>query len=155
MSADAPTLLRRLSRLGRRDWVDFLRAHWSLLKAGWALRWRRRGGGVSVRTSTADREEPDEGSVDEERARQLSLAVDRASRWGPLRPRCLVRAVALHRLLASAGLDGAEVRVGVERGPDGFAAHAWVDYGGLVLGDAPDSVAKYSTLEGLDVLPRR
>lgn len=156
-SSGGPGFLARIARLDAREWSDFLRAHVAVARAAWAVRWRRRGGGVAVRESSESTRSTSESRIDSrrvERARKLSLAVDRACRWSPLRPRCLVRAVALQRLISSAGLEGGEVRIGVQRDPAGFVAHAWVDYGGTILGDAPESVSGYATLEGLDVLPR-
>lgn len=172
-------VVSRITRLSRREWTDFLRAQWALARATWVLRRRRTGDGVAVRhavpgagredggagvdvggpestngTTGRDREAAGRDREAVGRARRLALAVDRASRWGPLRPTCLTRAVALHDLLVASGLGGGEIRVGVERDRHGFAAHAWVDFEGTVLGDAPESVARYSTLDGLDVLPR-
>ncbi|HEX8692553.1 MAG TPA: lasso peptide biosynthesis B2 protein [Longimicrobium sp.] len=68
-----------------------------------------------------------------ERAVRLARAVDRAAR-GPLRATCLVRAVALHRLLQASGVDGSLVRIGVRAEGGRFAAHAWVEYHGAALG---------------------
>lgn len=90
-----------------------------------------------------------------ERARELELAVERAGRWSPLGPRCLTRAVALQRLLEDGGLEGARVRVGVQRDLNGFAAHAWVEFRGRVLGDSPAGVSRYRRLGDVDVFPRR
>lgn len=65
----------------------------------------------------------------------LARAVDRAARGGLFRPACLVRALALHRLLARAGVAGARIRVGVR--PEGarLHAHAWVEVDGAPLGE--------------------
>lgn len=55
----------------------------------------------------------------------------------PFRCSCLVRALALHRLLDWVGLSGSVLRIGVRRDVGGaVAAHAWVVYGGTALGDA-------------------
>lgn len=94
------------------------------------------------------------GARDLARAEELATAVDRAARRGLFRPRCLARAMALKRLLESRGLDGARVRVGVERRSTGFAAHAWVEYRGAVLGDSSESLSSFTPLPGLDVFPR-
>lgn len=155
VASGGPPILTRVVRLEAHDWADFLRAQWSVARASLLLRWRRQGGGVTVRGPRETERSVDVTPRDAERARQLSVAVDRASRWGPFRPRCLTRAVALQQMLVSEGLDAGDVRIGVHRDPEGFAAHAWVDYGGMILGDAPERVAKYSTLDGLDVFPGR
>lgn len=69
------------------------------------------------------------------RARALAEAVDRAAAAGLFRPACLVRALALHRLLLRDGVPGARIRLGVQRDGNGLAAHAWVEVDGAVLGD--------------------
>ncbi|HYR11820.1 MAG TPA: lasso peptide biosynthesis B2 protein [Longimicrobium sp.] len=72
---------------------------------------------------------------DAERARALAAAVDRAASASLFRPACLVRALALHRLLVRDGIPGARIRLGVRREGGGLAAHAWVELDGAVLGD--------------------
>jgi hypothetical protein len=67
---------------------------------------------------------------------QVSRAVDRCLLAGPLRTRCLIRAVVLHRMLRRQGLQTSVV-IGL---PDAAAttdAHAWVELDGRDLGPAP------------------
>ena len=94
--------------------------------------WTRPAGSL-VRPGPAEPERPAER--DAERARALAAAVDRAARAGLFRPACLVRALALHRLLLRDGIPGARIRLGVRRDGSGLAAHAWVEVNGAVLGD--------------------
>lgn len=82
------------------------------------------------------------------RARRLASASERAARLLPVRPSCLVRALALRELLRRRGIDGSRVRVGVRREEDGFAAHAWLEYRGRVLDSFGASSAEF---EGLDI----
>jgi hypothetical protein len=84
-------------------------------------------------------------------ARRLALAVVRAARFGVFRPQCLVRSVALFRMLEQRGIDGALVRVGVRRINGNFLAHAWVELAGETLGDADDHVGSFVPLTNLDV----
>jgi len=66
----------------------------------------------------------------------MALAVARVAEHSPLhRPKCLERAVALDRMLRRAGIDDGRIRVGVRLREGGFEAHAWVELGGVVLGD--------------------
>lgn len=83
----------------------------------------------------------------------MARSVARACRLAPWDPTCLVRALTLERLLRRHGVETADVRVGVRRRGDGFAAHAWVEHRGEVLGDTPENVAEYRPLPGLDVFP--
>ena len=65
----------------------------------------------------------------------LARAVDRAARAGLFRPACLVRALALHRLLGRAGVDGGRIRIGVRTEGPRLRAHAWVEVHGAALGE--------------------
>jgi hypothetical protein len=84
-------------------------------------------------------------------ARRIALAVNRAAAFGFFRPKCLVKSRALRRLLDDAGIDGAEVRVGVFLKDGRFLAHAWVEYHGEVVGDDPAFVANYVPMTGIQV----
>lgn len=86
-------------------------------------------------------------------AGRVARSVARACRLVPWDPSCLVRALALERLLRRRGLEAARVRVGVRREGGDFAAHAWVEHRGEVVGDAPDHVRDYRPLPDLDVFP--
>ena len=69
-----------------------------------------------------------------------------AARWSPLHASCLPRALVLARLLRDQGLV-AELRLGVAR-PDGrFAAHAWVEHGGVPLAEAESLAARYAVFD--------
>lgn len=88
-------------------------------------------------------------------ARRLALGVLRAATYGVFRPLCLVRAVAINRLMERHGLRGSEVRVGVRWVGGKFEAHAWVEYAGDVLGDEERHVRGFAELEELRMLGPR
>lgn len=67
---------------------------------------------------------------------RLSRAVDRSLRVGGRRPRCLVNALVLYRLLREQG-DEAELVVGLPARPVDKDAHAWVELGGVDVGPPP------------------
>jgi hypothetical protein len=67
---------------------------------------------------------------------RLSHAVDRSLRLGSHRPRCLVNAVVLYRLLREQG-DEAELVIGLPETPADKDAHAWVELGGRDVGPPP------------------
>jgi hypothetical protein len=84
-------------------------------------------------------------------ARRIALAVTRAAEFGLFRPRCLVKSRALRKMLDEAGVQGAQVRVGVQLSHGRFLAHAWVEYGGQVVGDDSTVVAQYVPMTGIQV----
>lgn len=84
-------------------------------------------------------------------ARRIALAVNRAASFGFFRPKCLVKSRALRRMLDDAGIEGADVRVGVFLREGKFLAHAWVEYRGEVVGDDPAFVANYVPMTGIQV----
>jgi transglutaminase superfamily protein len=139
-------IARKLIRLSARDWAELIRAQWALLAAQATVRSRPVG---ELATPSTGAQQADPVRLPE--ARRLALAVVRAARYGVIRPQCLVRSVALSRLLASRGIEGAFVRVGVRRTANEFLAHAWVEYAGETLGDADDHVGTFVPLTNLDV----
>ncbi len=85
-------------------------------------------------------------------AMRLARSVNRAAAYGIFRPRCLVRAVALQRLLERRGIDGSRIRVGVRHANGQFAAHAWVEYGSLVLGDHEAHVSSFARVADIQLV---
>ena len=105
--------------------------------------------GDMVRDESGLVKAPPGNRVDE--ARRIALAVNRAATFGLFRPRCLVRSRALRRMLDEAGVEGAQVRVGVQLQQGRFLAHAWVEYDGVVVGDDPVAVARFVPMPGIKV----
>ena len=137
----------KLRALGWQDWKDLLRAQLALAHAQREM--RSRPTGALVRDEPAPISIPTTDRVDD--ARRIALAVNRAAEFGVFRPKCLVRSRALRQLLDQAGVLGAEVRVGVQLTEGRFLAHAWVEYGGQVLGDDPAYVARFNPMTDLQV----
>jgi hypothetical protein len=73
---------------------------------------------------------------DHHSAAKLSHAVDRSLRIGNRRPRCLVNALVLYRLLREQD-DDAELVIGLPARPTDKDAHAWVELGGVDVGPPP------------------
>jgi hypothetical protein len=69
-------------------------------------------------------------------ARTLARAVDRTLRIGERRPRCLVNALVLYRLLREQG-DEPELVIGLPPSAAGHQAHAWVELNGVDVGPPP------------------
>jgi hypothetical protein len=167
--------------LGARRWRDLLDvavAELSLARAQWLV-WTRPVGrlvdpgrnhriaGGSVAGTAAERASvPDDTDRDSaradadreaapgetERAARWARAVVRASRYGVAEPQCLVRAVALQRLLRSHSVAGSTIRIGVRWNDGAFIAHAWVEYEGAVLGDTAANTASFAPLADVNVV---
>ena len=121
-------------------------AQWQLLVAQWLV-WRRPTGTFLSPVGGAAGREPGEPELAE--ARRLAQAIQRAARHGVFRPACLVRSLALQRLLEGRGVEGSRLRIGVRMEEDKFEAHAWVELGEVVLGDHPDHVRRFDPLSEL------
>lgn len=141
-------IAKKLATLSAREWLDLLQAQWALISAQLTVRSRPIGTLATPVLST--------GAADPARgaeARRLALAIVRAARFGVFRPQCLVRSMALSRMLETRGITGAVVRVGVRRTNGEFLAHAWVELNGETLGDADDHVGTFIPLTNLEVRP--
>ena len=139
-------MAKKLVTLSAREWLDLFQAQWALAAAQLTVRSRPIG---TLATPANAARPADLARMPE--ARRLALAIVRAARYGVFRPQCLVRSVALSRMLERRGIDGALVRVGVRRASGEFLAHAWVEYGGQTLGDADDHVGTFVPLTNLEV----
>jgi hypothetical protein len=126
-----------------RDLRDVARAQIELLAAQFLL-WRRPIGKL-VECNAAGTATPLTSTARAE-AEAVGRAITRAARLGVFRPRCLVRALALHRSLERRGIHGSTVRIGVRQNKDALLAHAWVEYDGEVFGDNAAMVAQFAVL---------
>jgi len=143
-------LARRLFSLPAREFGELLVAQMFLVGALWTVRRRPKGGLLRPVDSG-----PVRGTREgEDRLTRLVVAVDRAARYGLFRPTCLVRAVALERMIVRAGVGPAVVRVGVLNGGNAFMAHAWIELAGRVVGDEPSRVAQFTPLHDFSALSR-
>jgi hypothetical protein len=137
----------RLAALGPRGWLLLVDAQASLL---WAtLLVRRHPQGDLIAAFASRYSDPDPGNDDLTAAREIAVALDRAARFGVIRARCLVRSIALHRLLERRGIHGSRIQVGVRMRDGAFEAHAWVHFQGVIVGDDPAYVGGFSPLDGL------
>ena len=140
-------LLHKLATLSPREWVDLLQAQVALLAAQVSVWTRPTGRLVSPAGSRDDAvSQSSSASALMDRAQQLGLAVSRAGDYGVFRPLCLVRAVALHKMLEGHGIRGSRIRIGVRMRRGRFGAHAWVEYGGRVVGDNIEHVGSFAEL---------
>ena len=88
------------------------------------------------------------------KAKEIAFALAVAIKFGPWRPWCLTRSLALAWLLKRRGIPFV-IRIGVRRGttmgPErdsvGFSAHAWVEHDGIVLNDRQDVSLQFSAFD--------
>jgi hypothetical protein len=91
---------------------------------------------------------PERGGLQRVEARRLSRIVHGTLHLGPLRPRCLVNALVLFRLLRAQG-DQAELVIGLPHDPRDQEAHAWVEVEHVDVGPPPgrgshEELARYA-----------
>ena len=110
---------------GLRPWMGFLA--------------RERGGG---RMSSAEGG-PADGL---ERARQTWQVAAMAVRHAPYRGNCLSGSLTLWWLLRRQGL-ASDLRIGVSTQGGQFAAHAWIEYQGVVINDRSDVSRRFIRFE--------
>ena len=137
----------RLLQLSRIEWRDLLRAQ-AYLIAAQVLVWARPLGRLVLIAPAADAIVADCGGrrASDPNATRVADAVRRAADHGLLRPRCLVRAVALNRMLEHYDIRGSHIRIGVRVHEGRFAAHAWVELRGRVLGDFVEHTGRFTPL---------
>lgn len=145
-------LLHKLAELSPREWGELGQAQLALLAAQVLVWTRPTGRLVSSAGSGSSRREAPPAPAALARAHRLGLAVSRAGDYGVFRPLCLVRAVALNRLLERHGIHGSRIRIGVRMHKGRFGAHAWVEYGGCVVGDSTAHVASFAELTDVQLV---
>lgn len=137
----------KLRALAWQDWRDLARAQVALVRAQRDM--RSLPTGEMVRDDVTRPVTSTDNRVED--AHRVARAVNRAAEFGLFRPRCLVKSRALRRMLDEQGIEGAQVRVGVQLVKGKFLAHAWVEYGGQVVGDDPVAVASFVPMTGIQV----
>jgi len=143
--------LSKLVSLSDDEQRDLVRAQLALLRAQLAV-WTRPHGRL-VRPDREPAGVPDESAY--VTARRLASAVSLASRRGVFRPNCLVRSLALSRMLERAQVPGWHVRIGVREQTGRFEAHAWVELGTEVLADSSEHVASFERLADVRLVGAR
>ena len=144
---------RAAPRLDRAAWCELALAQWLLLLAQLRLRTSAAGtlvGGREPAGARSPRHPLERATVE-----RAAWAVDRVVAFGPLRARCLARAITLRQLLARRGIADAVVRVGVRRVGGRFEAHAWVELRGHVIGEQVEHVRQVTVLSGLTLVDDR
>jgi hypothetical protein len=143
--------LSKLASLSEAERRQLVRAQLALLRAQLAV-WTRPHGRL-VRPAREPAGLPD--ACASRTARRIAGAVSLVSRSGVFRPNCLVRSLALARLLEREEVPGWHVRIGVRERTGRFEAHAWVELGGEVLADSTEHVASFERLTDVRLVRAR
>ena len=143
--------LSKLVSLSESERRELLRAQLALLRAQLAV-WTTPQGRL-VRPAREPSATPDERA--RLTARRLATAVSVASRYGVFRPNCLVRSLALSRLLEREHVTGWHVRIGVRERTGRFEAHAWVELDAEILADSSTHVASFERLADVRLVRAR
>ena len=129
-----------------RDFVQLTRAQAYLFRAYWLVSTRPTGALVDP----ASAPQVSVASDRMERAQEIGRLVRRAAFYGIFRPKCLVRAVAIDRMLKAEGIEGSRIHVGVRMNPT-FLAHAWVELGNTIVGDRKENIETFTQLTDLSL----
>ena len=150
--ADSAAKWSRLAALSAWQWRVMVLTPVVLLATWLRLRFRGyRAAMAAVRIAPSRKLQGEEAL---EVARETAFALAAAIKYGPWRPRCLLRSLMLAHFLGRRGI-GCEVRIGLPAGQShsgsgaepGFSAHAWVEYSGVVLNDADDVATRFIPFE--------
>lgn len=164
MSVHPVRLLRRLTRLTVGEARLLAEAQYLLIACQFA-RWRRpvgqllrianesadsaSGAAQSGNPGTGDTAAPASHQVKLDEAALIAWAITRAADFGLFRPKCLVRSLALQRMLRRHLSTGGELRLGFRMDNGRLEAHAWVELLGRVIGDSPAHVRTFTPASGL------
>jgi hypothetical protein len=141
---------RRLQQLGRLNAAEIAalaEAQLLLVRAQWRV-WTGTRGSFATSPPSHGEQTVSDGQV--AIATNAERAISRAARFGIFRPACLVRSVALERMLERRGIPGARIRVGVRKDGTAFTAHSWVELGGRVFGDDGADYRRFETLADIE-----
>ncbi len=144
--------LARLPALSARDLAWVGRAQWYLLGARLSLLLTPRGRLLAAVPAAEAGKAP--GGDAMARSRRVALAVDRAAQYGLFSPTCLVRAIALERMLTREGVAGAVVRIGARQRAARPEMHAWIEVGGVVIGERPEVAGAFTPLHDFTAVRR-
>ena len=129
-------------RLGPAEKVSLIASLWFLPLIGRSL---RRDGLTIAGSRFVPNPSRRPGSLSPERICEL---VELATRYSPGKPNCLVRSLALQRLLHRNGYRS-ELRIGTRTENGRFEAHAWVEIAGRVINDAADIGLQFTAFDSL------
>jgi len=135
-----PSKLFRFFAISREERRELLGALGALLWARKAMKKQPLGELVASRDDSTEAALP----IDLPKTRRLSQAVVRMAGYVPFEAACLMRSLAIQRLLDRSGLNSGQIRIGVNIVDGEFLAHAWVEVDGRVMGDTPAYIDQFT-----------
>jgi hypothetical protein len=154
-AARRSTPVHALLRAGPRGWLDLVEAQLWVLWAQVLVRLVPKGRLVSTSFTPGGATGRADFARDRKTTERVTTAISRVCRYGTLRPECLVRSIALQKMLVRHGIENSRVRLGVRSRDGVFESHAWVECGDRLVGDEPVHVRTFTPLEGLSVFGPR
>jgi len=136
----------KFSRLWFMSWRDrrILGTAW-IVSPLLAVQLRRRGlAEVLRRAEQSARRQSADTSPDD--IRRIAELVNIGARRAITPATCLTRSVTLIQILKRQGVS-ADLRIGLDPSRSPYVAHAWVEYGGVVVNDAPDVAMRYPAFD--------
>jgi hypothetical protein len=139
--------LRRFSALERPAQELFLRAVVLLPLVALYLRWRgfRATQAALQRFLSKANPEPD-AVLASKNAAVTAHMVNAADRYGLIHPSCLAKSLTLWWLLGRQGIPS-QLRIGIRKENEKFAAHAWVECDGAALNEPDEHHHHYSAFD--------
>ncbi|MEW5828586.1 MAG: lasso peptide biosynthesis B2 protein [Chloroflexota bacterium] len=144
MSNSFKRRLRLARQLSPADWLVLAEAWWALWGASLA------SSRMKIETLAAPPASlPDESPLRPEKivlAQRTGRLLGLAARGHFLPMTCLVRALALYRLLERRGIPS-RLRIGAARAGGGMRAHAWVEVEGRAVGESAGATERFAVFE--------
>jgi hypothetical protein len=139
--------LKRFKALEQPAQGLFLRAIFLLPMVALSLRWRgfRKTQAMLERFLSKGSTGQDSAEVSE-RAALTAHMVGVADRCGLVHPSCLAKSLTLWWLLRWQGI-AADLRIGIQKENDKFAAHAWVEQDGAALNEPEEHHRHYAAFD--------
>lgn len=134
----------RARRVTARELRLLVEAQLDLIACQWAKWIRPRGALIDWSAGGSPAGESDR--VDYRVVDSVAWAVTRAAAYGVFRPRCLVRSLAIQRMLRRRGIVSSALHIGVRLRDGAFEAHAWVELDGRVVGDSRGHVQTFTRM---------
>ena len=153
MPSRVHSLLVKAGSLSWREWLTLMQAFFVLPVVWVGLRLVSLPRLMQVLSPGGTSDRPGDGPDPFEGARRSARLVQGAAGINPLPSSCLSRSVTLWWLLRRRGVP-AEIRLGVQTGEDGLAAHAWVEVDGRPVNDATAPGERFAAFTG-ELMPRR
>jgi hypothetical protein len=145
-------LTDKASRLTLLDWLALMEAWWMLLFFHLGLLW------MSYERLIISTHPKSEINPESKHAQVIAQNIQRligfASRLHPIHMTCLVRSLALKKMLSKRNVP-AHIKIGTQKIQNTMYAHAWVEVIGRPIGEADDVVKKFVVLESAAKIKNR